>query len=723
MSQPFRIPTVPAADVELPEEVSKLYDLAYNLWWTWSPKAWRLFAHIDRWAWEKYRNPVEMLLNVTASDWQSLIASDSFMSEFRDTVADFEDYMGERNGTWYDSQGPQEPIAYFSMEYGLHQSLAIYSGGLGVLSGDHNKSASDLGLPLVAVGLLYRCGYFRQTIDPEGRQQHFYPEYDFSRLPLRLAAGQTRREVRVTVPLADREVTVRVWVAQVGRVPLLLLDTDVPENPTALRPITNNLYVRGREMRLVQETVLGLGGVAALAALGISPGVWHVNEGHCALLQLERLRRLEKDGVGPLREALTELARNTVFTTHTPVPAGNETFDRGLARRYLEPFDGLFGMTTEDLLDLGQSGRVGDDAFNLTALGLRTSGYANAVSRLNAEVTNDMWRHLRRAGDQSEVEIRPITNGVHAPTWVGREMRDVLRRHLGETWQDRLLQEPAVAEVALRELSDATLWRARQAQKERLVHFARSRWREQLARHGCAPAELDGVSDRLDRETLLIGFARRFATYKRARLIFRDLERLRALLWHRERPVTLLFAGKAHPADIPGQRLIEEIFRLGQSPEFRGRVFFLEDYDMRVGQNLVQGTDVWLNTPRRPMEASGTSGQKAAMNGVPNLSILDGWWPEGWDGSNGWAIDSGAVGGSDEENDARDATALYATLEEVAERYYDRTAEGYSPRWLAMVRNSIATVSAQFSSDRMVRDYAVEAYLPALRARIDSPVS
>ncbi|MEM7482699.1 MAG: alpha-glucan family phosphorylase [Acidobacteriota bacterium] len=717
MPKNLAIPTLPTADIELPDEVARLYDLAYNLWWTWSPEADNLFSRIDRWAWEQYRNPVQMLINVKPSDWQALLDSDSFMSDFRDTLEAFDRYR--EGNTWFERQGgaPEgRTVAYFSMEYGLHQSLAIYSGGLGVLSGDHTKSASDLGLPLVAVGLLYRCGYFRQTIDPEGRQQHFYPEYDFTRLPLRPAIGQTRREVQVKVPLADREVTVQVWVAQVGRVPLVLLDTDVPDNPSALRPITNNLYVRGREMRLAQEVILGIGGARALAALGIEATIWHINEGHCALLQLERLRQVEKSGVGNLSDALRQIAAQTVFTTHTPVPAGNETFDRHLAQRYLVPFSGTFGMSTEDLLDLGASGRAGDDAFNLTALGLRSSAFSNAVSRLNAEVTNDMWRHLTRVPDGEEVHIQPITNGVHASTWIGREMKTLFERRLGSEWREDLLIDPQGASARLRELTDRELWSARQAQKERLVRFSRSRWRDQFARHGRSPQELEAVSELLDPTALLIGFARRFATYKRARLVFRDLDRLKQILWHREQPTMLLFAGKAHPADIPGQDLIRQIFELSQSPDFQGRVFFMEDYDMRIGQMMVQGVDVWLNTPRRPMEASGTSGQKAAMNGVPNLSILDGWWPEGFDGTNGWAIGSAEPrSGSEEDLDRLDAESLYDTLEQVAEEYYDRPADGPSERWSERVRSSIATVTPRFSSGRMVSDYARDAYLPALQ--------
>jgi len=661
---PLTIPTLPVADIELPERLAGLYELAYNLWWAWNPRAREMFREVDRPSWERYRNPVQLLINVERSQWQPLLDSDEFISAYLEVTAAFDAYMTGGADTWFQrTHGPGAgPFAYFSMEYGLHQSLAVYSGGLGVLSGDHCKSASDLGVPLVAVGLLYRSGYFRQTVDPEGRQQHFYPEYDFSRLPLRPAAGPAGRPVVVQVPFPGREIAARVWVAQVGRVPLILLDSDTPENDAADRPITNNLYVRGRDMRLAQEMLLGAGGVKALRALGIHPAVWHLNEGHSALLQLERLREKVATGAG-FDEALTDLAQRTAFTTHTPVPAGNEQFDRALAARYLEPWQQPLGVGGDRLLAFGDAGDGG--SFNLTAMGLRTSRYANAVSKLNAEVTSRMWSHLPvpRNGDaaQGERVIAPITNGVHTPTWVGREMRALFDRRLGPDWQRLLLDEAAWRMVL--ELPDEEVWAVRRAQKARLGRFSRSRWREQFGRHGRSPEQLREVAGMFDDDALTLGFARRFATYKRAQLAFFDIDRLRDLLGRAEQPVQILFAGKAHPADLPGQDLIQQIVRLSADPGFAGRVFFLEDYDMRIGAMMVQGVDVWLNTPRRPMEASGTSGMKAALNGGLNLSILDGWWPEGFDGDNGWAIGGEqAPGGDEAERDAADAAALYRAL-------------------------------------------------------------
>jgi starch phosphorylase len=493
-------------------------------------------------------------------------------------------------------------------------------------------------------------------------------------------------------------------------VPLLLLDTDVPKNHPADRPITGLLYVAGREMRLAQELVLGVGGMRALEALGIEPAVWHLNEGHCALVQLERLRRAVAKGRKAER-ALADLGKQVVFTTHTPVPAGNETFDRELAGKYLGPWSELTGLPTERLLELGEAGPAAPegDGFNLTALGLRTSRAANAVSRVNAEVVQRMWAHLRPPEDRAHPPIFPITNGVHAGTWAGREMRDLFSRHLGADWQEKLLEEEAWRPILA--VPDEELWAAHRAQKERLGRFTRTLLRDQFARHGRSPDELRAVDELFDPAALTLGFARRFATYKRAKLVFTDLTRLRGLLCQAERPIQLLFAGKAHPADLPGQDLIRQIFELSQSSDLGGRVFFLEDYDMRVGRMLVQGADVWLNTPRRPMEASGTSGQKAALNGALNLSVLDGWWPEGYEGDNGWAIE-GAVG-TEEEQDQADAAALYALLEgEVVPLFYERDAVGLPGTWIARMKRSIASITPRLSSHRMVREYVDRAYFP-----------
>ena len=708
-----KIPTLPVSELELPREFERLYEIAYNLWWSWTPEARDLFAAVDSAKWSHYRNPVELLINVDPRHWYPLLEDESFQTRYHELVGRYEDYMLERNGTWFDQNHAGKlsaPVAYLSMEYGLHQTLAIYSGGLGVLSGDHCKSASDLGVPFVAVGLLYRRGYFTQAIDAEGFQQHNYPEFDFTRLPVRPVATPAGREVFVEVPLPGRTLKVKLWLAQVGRIPLILLDTDLLDNDPSDRPITNQLYVRGREMRLIQEVVLGIGGAKAIDAIGVKPAAWHLNEGHSVFLQLERLRRRVRDrGMSPYK-ALEDLKRNAVFTTHTPVPAGNEQFDPDLVTKYFSAWCGETGVTQDELIALGKA-HADDGQFNLTALAIRTSSWWNGVSKLNGEVASEMWRHLfpSDAGDQP---IIGLTNGVHARTWLGRETQKLLRRKLDEHWEARLLSSEGWD--AIHSISDHDIWQTHMAQKKRLGRFARSRLREQYARHGASPDELRAVNGLFDDHALTLGFARRFATYKRASLIFSNIDRLQALLCNPDRPVQLVFAGKAHPADRPGQDLIKKIFELSKSDPFRGRVILLENYDMRMGRMLTQGSDVWLNTPRRPMEASGTSGQKVAMNGGLNFSISDGWWPEGFDGKNGWVIGSDKKYEDEGIQDQEDVESLYDILEkEIIPMFYERDDKNLPVRWIQRMKNSMATLTSDFSATRMVRDYVELAYLPA----------
>jgi starch phosphorylase len=717
-----KIPCRQVADIELPGEIDGLYDLAYNLWWSWTREARQLFSSIDSDAWARYRNPVEVLVNVDRVHLERLVENSTFMDSYVGVQRAFRGYLEGQNDTWFRRRFPDYaagPFAYFSMEYGIATCLRVYSGGLGVLSGDHCKTASDLGLPFVALGLLYRAGYFRQAIDADGFQQHIYPEYDFTRLPVRPAMDSRGRDVIIQVPLPGREVAAKVWVAQVGRVPILLLDTDVPANDPADRPIANVLYVRGREMRLVQEIVLGIGGVRALAALGIEPSMWHINEGHSALLQLERLREAIATQDIDFEAALDLIKANTSFTTHTPVPAGNEQFDQGMMAEYLEPWVGPLRTDMGRLMALGSAdhGEPGQP-MNLTALALRSSSYANAVSRLNAEVSDNMWRHLFPGQPPEEPVIEPITNGVHLPTWLGTEIRALFRKRYGTDWFDALM-EPAAWDF-IEEIPDEELWAAHTAQKERLIRFSRSRLLEQYARHGRSPGDLRAVANLFDPAALTIGFARRFATYKRAGLVFSDLHRLRQILCHLEQPVQIIMAGKAHPADRPGQELIQHIYKLSQEPDLHGRVAFLENYDMRMGGMLVQGVDVWLNTPRKPLEASGTSGQKAAVNGVLNFSILDGWWPEGYDGENGWAIGEDAGSLEEWQQDQQDANSLYSTLEEgVIPTFYQRQDGGCPKQWVAMMKRSMVTIGPRFSASRMVREYAERAYVPLAGFRRD----
>ncbi len=707
------IPTIPAAGLRLPPQLQGLARLATNLYWTWHPEVRELFSRIDRAAWTKARNPIPVLQ--APRDWTALLDDPDFMVLYRTELARFDAYMAAGDGHWFERHHGAEvagPIAYFCAEFGLHESLGIYSGGLGVLAGDHCKTASDMALPFVAVGLFYRHGYFRQTIDADGHQEHAYPDLDPAALPLLRVTGPDGDPLTVAVPLPGRTVHVAVWLAQVGRVPLLLLDTDTPLNAPEDRPITHILYVRGREMRLHQELVLGVGGVRALRALGIAPAVWHLNEGHSAFMLVEQARERVLAGDEP-EVALARVRQTAVFTIHTPVSAGNERFDAELVRRVAAPVLEGTDLGIDRILELGRGADGDAHHFDMTAFSLRLSHGANAVSRLHAETANGTW------GDLPGKRILAVTNGVHGPTWVGRPIGSLLEglgadldRIDDETPADRFWERLAA-------IPDERLWAAHLEQKLRLAELARRRLRNQLARHGEAPDELAALGRVLDPGVLTIGFARRFATYKRAALLFSDEERLARILWDADRPVQVVFAGKAHPADRPGQKVIEEIFGRTRSGRLKGRVHILEDYDMREGRYLVQGVDVWLNNPRRPLEASGTSGMKAAMNGVPNCSILDGWWDEGWEQTNGWAIGGRTMDPDEGHQDWRDAQDLYRLLEEeIVPQWYDRDADGLPRRWLATMRAAMATSLWGFSTTRMLEEYIERLYLPAAAAGV-----
>ena len=705
---PVRVPSIPAASFPLPPRLEGLRRLAYNLHWAWHPRTRGLFSLIDRMAWTRYRNPIPVISGPT--DWSRLLDDAKFLAEYHDVLDEFDGYMANGSGHWFQRRygdALDGPIAYFCAEYGLHESLGIYSGGLGVLAGDHMKTASDMALPAIGVGLLYRKGYFRQSIDADGHQEHDYPDYDLSRLPLSRAQDETGLPLTVTIQLPGRDLAIAVWVAQVGRVPVLLLDTDTPENSDADRPITNILYVRGREMRLHQELVLGVGGVRAIRSLGLAPAAWHLNEGHSAFLLAERTAEHVAAGV-PLDEAWAKVKRNSVFTIHTPVPAGNERFDADLVRRVAGPLLDAGGVPLDRLLELGL-GLDGDHGqFDMTAFSLRLTNGANAVSHLHAETANATWQGI------TEQPILGVTNGVHDPTWIGQPIAELLE-DLGADLDD--LEPDTDAGrfwERLERVEDRDLWEAHLRQKRELALFARGRLRRQFARHGESPTALAALETALDPDVLTIGFARRFATYKRAGLLFTDIDRLAKMLWAADRPIQIVFAGKAHPADRPGQRVIQEIFQLSRSPKLGGRVFILENYNMRVARFLVQGVDVWLNNPRRPLEASGTSGMKAAKNGVPNLSVLDGWWDEGFDNDNGWAIGGREIDPDEAAQDWHDSQDLYRLLEEeIIPRYYERDANGLPKRWLSVMRRAMGTSLWRFSTTRMLHEYVERLYLPA----------
>ncbi|MBA2720777.1 MAG: alpha-glucan family phosphorylase [Chloroflexi bacterium] len=716
------VPTIPGASFRLPPQLEGLRALAYNLYWAWHPRTRVIWSRIDRKTWNRHRNPIPVLAGPV--DWSLLLDDTSFMAEVRELLRDFNRYLENGSDRWFVRHHASElpgPVAYFCAEYGLYESLGIYSGGLGVLAGDHMKTTSDMALPFIGVGLMYRRGYFHQTIDADGHQEHAYPDYDLSRLPVGRVQGRDGEPLKVTIALPGRDLQIAVWAVQVGRTPVILLDTDIPENDDADRPITHILYVRGREMRLHQELVLGVGGVRALRALGIDPAVWHLNEGHSAFLLAERAREFVATGV-ELDTAWDRVRRDSVFTIHTPVSAGNERFATDLVRQVAGPLldgDGRAqtgGVPIDKVLEIGVGADGDPTQFDMTGFSLRLTNDANAVSQLHAATADTTWRGI------SPHPIRGVTNGIHVPSWMGNAMSETLAGELDADLDD-LDEESDVGPFwnHLDTLSTAELWAAHQREKLELAIFARRRLRNQFARHGEAPTVLDAVESALDPDILTIGFARRFATYKRAGLLFSDLDRMARILWNEDRPVQVVFAGKAHPADRPGQQVIQEIFGRSRSELLRGRVFILEDYDMRIGRYLVAGVDVWLNNPRRPLEASGTSGMKAAMNGAVNVSVLDGWWDEGFVGDNGWAIGGREMNPDEGAQDWSDAQDLYRILEDdVVPRYYQRDADGLPTAWVDLMRRSMASTMWRFSTTRMLRDYVERMYLPAAEAARDT---
>ncbi|HSJ29409.1 MAG TPA: alpha-glucan family phosphorylase [Acidimicrobiia bacterium] len=702
----FDIPTLPNAELTLPRSLRRLSDLAYNLWWSWHPEGRDLWASLDQVGWEQYHNPIDLLEGIDPTRWRQIEQVEVVHDLTHSALAAFDLYMEGRE-TWYDRQGAPMtgPVAYLCTEFGVHNSLPFYSGGLGILAGDHLKSASDLGIPLVAVGLLFRRGYFRQEVDMDGDQQHFYPELDLRRLPVRPVSSNGGGQLKVTVELPGREVYVAVWKLDVGGVPLLLLDTDLPENNVYDRPITHQLYVSGREMRFCQELVLGIGGVRALDELGIDPAVWHVNEGHSAMSVLERAARAMAGG-GSLDTARSEIRRNTLFTLHTPVPAGNEVFDASIASKYLGPWAQRLGLEMEELTRLASPDGESLDRFDLGALAIRFASIVNGVSKRHGEIATRDWSHLIGG------EANSVTNGVHTPSWIGRDGARLLTRRFGSKWPTKLLEEPSLVEEG-RDLPDDGVWEAHLRRKEIFARFARGRIRRQLARHGGSPDELAAIASMLPTDRLTLGFARRFATYKRATLMFRDIERLHALLTDPDRPIQIVFAGKAHPADQHGQDFIRHITEISKSEDFRGHVFMLEAYDARIARFMVQGVDVWANNPRPPMEASGTSGMKAAINGTLNFSVLDGWWLEGYNGANGWVYGSAETNEHWDAADHEDAEDFYRVLaEEIAPLYYERNADGIPERWIERMKESVVSSLVEFSTHRMLSDYCDLAYFP-----------
>ncbi len=698
----------------IPERLARLTELANNLWWSWHDDAQALFRDIDPDLWERVNhNPVKFNRELAQAKLDAAAADPAYLARFDAVMARFDAYMNPKD-TWFSRTYPElanSTIAYFSAEFGLHEALPIYSGGLGVLSGDHCKTASDLGLPFVGVGFLYPQGYFTQYIPQDGWQQALYKKISFSEVPATPALGPDGREVLVKCELPGRDVYARVWKIQVGRIPLYLMDTDVPQNAPQDRELSARLYGGDRELRISQEYVLGIGGVRAVRALGLKPAVWHMNEGHSAFLSLERLRELvEKEGL-TFDEALEVVRASTVFTTHTPVPAGHDVFAWDQMDRFFGHFWPKLGVDRETFLNFARQEQTWGPSFSMTVLAIRCAGQVNGVARLHGEVSREMWQWLYPGTPIDEVPITHITNGVHLLTWLGPDMLDLLNRYLPEGWAERC-HEAAVLD-RIYDIPDEEWWATNQAAKRRLVEFVRRRARARAIRQGESPEVLEEIDRIFDPNVLILGFARRFATYKRATMIFTDMERFRRIILDAERPVQMLFSGKAHPADDAGKTYIQQIVNVARSPEYWAKVGFIEDYDMAVARYLVQGADVWINTPRRPREASGTSGQKAAMNGNPNLSVLDGWWVEGYNGRNGWAIGEERAYMDEGTQDAADALSLYRLLEnEVIPLFYDRDADGIPHGWVRMSKEAARSTLWDFSTARMVQDYTNLLYVP-----------
>ena len=708
----------------IPQRIGRLHELAYNLWWTWNAAAQALYASIDPALWERTEhNAVQMLLQAQPERLAALAADGDFVARYDMVLREFDAYM-HPDETWFSRTHPQDRnriTAYFSAEFGLHESLPIYSGGLGILSGDHCKEASDLGLPFVGVGFLYPQGYFRQRITRDGRQEAIYEKLHFSEAAAQPAIDPNGNEVVISVDLPGRKVYAKVWRIQVGRIPLYLMDTDVEPNGPADRTLSARLYGGDHEMRIAQEIVLGIGGVRALRALRIDALVWHMNEGHSAFLNLERCRELVH-GLGvPFAVAREIAAANSVFTTHTPVAAGNDVFSYDLIDRYFGEYWPQLGLERDVFHDLARQDVSWGSAFSMTILALRLSAQHNGVSRLHGDVSRRMWHFLWPDAEVDEVPIGSITNGVHTATWLAPRLDALYRRHLGASWYEHLDDPTLWARID--DVPDGELWEVHNELKGELIEYARKRLARQRLRVGEGHSAIAATRDVLSPNALTLGFARRFATYKRATLIFRDPERLARLLNDPERPVQIVFAGKAHPADQPGQDFIRQVYEYSRDPRFAGKVVFLEDYDIDMARHLVSGCDVWLNNPIRPHEASGTSGQKASLNGLPNCSILDGWWEEGYNGHNGWAIGERREYADDATRDEADATALYETLErEVVPAFFDRGLDGVPHNWVAIMKDAIRTVAPAFSMRRMVKDYVNMLYVPALALgkRIDA---
>ena len=701
---------------QLPKRIGKLSEIANNLWWSWNTEFLRLFKMIDRDLWETCeKNPVKFLKQVSQDRLEAVATNQEFLKEYDRLAKEFDDYVTSKN-TWFSNKYPENKkdlIAYFSAEYGLDQTIPIYSGGLGILSGDHLKSASDLGIPLVAVGLLYKNGYFHQKINGYGDQETEYNNIDLSNLPINPVKDENGDELKIYVKFEKRKIYLKVWQINVGRIKLYLLDSDIDENKPEDREVTLKLYGGDQEMRIKQEIVLGMGGTNLLTrALGLNPTVYHMNEGHSAFLILELIKNIIKEKKVSFEVAKDIASSKTVFTTHTPVPAGNDIFPIALVEKYFKEFWPRLGLEREEFLKLGMKPCTDlEPGFNMGILALKVAGKKNGVSKLHGavsrELCGDVWPEIAA----NESPITYVTNGIHTCSWLAPSLKELYNKYLIPYWQDNIYKDEVWENI--NNIPNKELWEIHQKRKQKLLEIVKESTTNRLRRSGYSYEEINDITSKLNPNALTIGFARRFATYKRATLIFRDLERITQILNNAERPVQLIFAGKAHPADKEGQDLIKRIHEISMMPQFKGKIFLLENYNIAMSRYLVSGVDVWLNNPRRPMEASGTSGQKASVNGVINFSVLDGWWAEGYNQENGWTIGTNAEFTSYEEQDDADSQSMYRTLEEkIIPTYYDKDENGISEKWMRIMKNSITSTGGKYSTSRMLVDYTNNLYMP-----------
>ena len=701
---------------QLPKRIGKLSEIANNLWWSWNTEFLRLFKMIDRDLWETCeKNPVKFLKQVSQDRLEAVATNQEFLKEYDRLAKEFDDYVTSKN-TWFSNKYPENKkdlIAYFSAEYGLDQTIPIYSGGLGILSGDHLKSASDLGIPLVAVGLLYKNGYFHQKINGYGDQETEYNNIDLSNLPINPVKDENGDELKIYVKFEKRKLYLKVWQINVGRIKLYLLDSDIDENKPEDREVTLKLYGGDQEMRIKQEIVLGMGGTNLLTrALGLNPTVYHMNEGHSAFLILELIKNIIKEKKVSFEVAKDIASSKTVFTTHTPVPAGNDIFPIALVEKYFKEFWPRLGLEREEFLKLGMKPCTDlEPGFNMGILALKVAGKKNGVSKLHGAVSRELFGDVWPEIAANESPITYVTNGIHTCSWLAPSLKELYNKYLIPYWQDNIYKDEVWENI--NNIPNKELWEIHQKRKQKLLEIVKESTTNRLRRSGYSYEEINDITSKLNPNALTIGFARRFATYKRATLIFRDLERITQILNNAERPVQLIFAGKAHPADKEGQDLIKRIHEISMMPQFKGKIFLLENYNIAMSRYLVSGVDVWLNNPRRPMEASGTSGQKASVNGVINFSVLDGWWAEGYNQENGWTIGTNAEFTSYEEQDDADSQSMYRTLEEkIIPTYYDKDENGISEKWMKIMKNSITSTGGKYSTSRMLVDYTNNLYMP-----------